>query len=105
MPSGSSARSISQGTSRCNCSTCTKGRFWKVIVPAGRLRLLHHLFCSRCGIEPFGRGHHDAPGEFFAVNVACLDDLPAEELAAAPPVLEDGRHDAWERAPEPPPVL
>ncbi len=107
---------LAQGTSKCNCSMCSKGRFWKAIATADQFRLLqgedaltdyqfgthtiHHLFCRHCGIKPFGRGHHEAlGGTFFAVNLACLDDATPEELATAPVKFEDGRHDAWERAP------
>lgn len=107
---------LSAGTSRCNCSVCCKGRLWKAIAKKSAFRLLqgedmlsdyqfgsgtiHHLFCRRCGIKPFGRGHMEAlGGTFYAVNIACLDDVPAETLAAAPVTYEDGRHDHWERAP------
>lgn len=102
-------------TSKCNCSICTKARFWKAVVPAKDFRLLegadaltdyqfgrksiHHLFCRRCGVKPFGRGHLDGFGDFVAVNVTCLDDATAEELAAAPVLYEDGRNDAYDRAP------
>jgi hypothetical protein len=39
-------------------------------------------------------------GNFWAVNVACLDDVSEETLAAAPVVYEDGRRDRQDRAPE-----
>lgn len=61
---------------------------------------IHHFFCRRCGIKPFGRGHlEELGGEFYAVNVACLDDATEEELAQVPVRYEDGRHDKWESPP------
>jgi hypothetical protein len=57
---------------------------------------IHHLFCRTCGIKPFGRGHMaELGGTFYAVNVACLDEGGAEELAQAPVAYEDGRHNNW----------
>jgi hypothetical protein len=106
---------LAAGTSRCNCSICAKGRFWKAVVPADAFRLtqgenalsdytfgsrsIHHFFCKRCGIKPFGRGHVDEMGDFVAVNVACLDDTTDEELAQAPVQYEDGRSSQWESPP------
>ena len=106
---------LAAGTSRCNCSICGKGRFWKAIVPASGFHLrrgaddlttyrfgsrtIRHRFCRHCGIKPFGQGHMDGVGDFFAVNIACLDDVPSNELAAAPVDFEDGRHDDWANAP------
>jgi hypothetical protein len=103
-------------TSRCNCSICTKTRYWKAIVRAGDLRLLQgeealavyhdpdgmvrHRFCRRCGVKPFGQGRLDELGvDFYGVNVACLDDATPAELAAAPVRYEDGAHDNYEPPP------
>jgi hypothetical protein len=108
---------LEQGTSRCNCSICTKQRFWKAIARSGAFRLLQgqeavanyefgkgairHTFCSRCGVKTFGRGHHEAlGGEFHGINVACLDDLTPQDLGRLRIQYEDGMHDAWERAPQ-----
>lgn len=104
------------GTSKCNCSSCTKSRFWKAIAKAGGFRLLQgqdalteyrfgsgriqHFFCSRCGVKTFGRGHLDLlGGEFHGVNIACLDDLSPEERARLPVKYENGRHDDWGHVP------
>jgi hypothetical protein len=102
-------------TSRCNCSICTKTRFWKTMVPAGAFRLLqgedalseyrfgsHHIehrFCRLCGVKTFGRGHLDEIGDFVAISIACLDDATPQELAAAPIKFEDGRHENWDAPP------
>jgi hypothetical protein len=102
-------------TSKCNCSICTKARFWKSVVPADSFRLLagedtltdyqfgganiHHLFCSRCGVKPFGRGHLEGFGDFVAVNVACLDGATDRELAEAPVIFQNGRADDWSSPP------
>ncbi len=108
------ALDLSKGTSRCNCSICSKTRYWKAFVPADAVRILqgaevltdytfgehvHHLFCSRCGVKPFGRVNLGERGTLCAVNVAALDDASDAELAAAPVAFQDGRHDAWERTP------
>lgn len=107
---------LAEGTSKCNCSICTKTRFWKAIVRADAFRLLrgeealtdyqfghnaiHHFFCSRCGVKPFGSGEMEAlGGRFYAVNVVCLNEATEEELAEAPVVYEDGRNDRWDLAP------
>jgi hypothetical protein len=110
---------LSGETSRCNCSICTKARFWKAVVPAAAFRLtagadiltdyqfagatgagIHHYFCSRCGVKAFGSGQLEAiGGKFYAVNLACLDDATEAELAAAPVVFQDGRRDNWQQPP------
>jgi RNA polymerase sigma-70 factor, ECF subfamily len=87
---------LAEGTSKCNCSICAKSRLWKAIVKADAFQLLqggdaledyrfgsntiHHQFCRRCGVKPFGRGHMD-------------------ELPQAPIRYEDGRTNAWQSPP------
>ncbi|MDF2696001.1 MAG: Gfa-like protein [Labilithrix sp.] len=62
--------------------------------------LLHLTFCRRCGVRPFSSGGAlpQFGGEFYAVNVACLDDVTDEELAKAKIHFADGRNDRWDRA-------
>ena len=103
-------------TWRCNCSYCTKTRFWKAFVPAEHFRLVRgeaslgdyrfgeraiaHRFCTVCAMHPFATASMDVMGgDFVAVNLACLDDATATELAAAPVRYEDGRNDAWDTEP------
>ena len=59
---------------------------------------LHLTFCKHCGIRPFSKGGFlpQFGGEFYAVNVACLDDATDAELAQAPIHYADGRNDQWE---------
>lgn len=68
---------LGERTSKCKCSICTKSRFWKAIARAEAFRLvqeadaltdyqfggrtIHHQFCSRCGVKPFGRGTWTSP--------------------------------------------
>lgn len=108
---------LADGTSKCNCSICSKSRFWKAIVPADKFRLIqgadrladyqfgsrniHHQFCRTCGVKPFGRGSFEPIGAFYAVNIMCLDHASDTELAEAPVAVEDGRNNKWGPGSEP----
>jgi hypothetical protein len=113
---------LAQGTTRCNCSFCSKARFWMTLVKAEDFRLLqgsealtdyqhtppskpepflHLCFCKQCGIRPFSRGGV-MPGldsAFYAVSLGALDDASDEELSEAPVRFADGRHDDWNKVP------
>ena len=108
---------LSKGTTKCNCTSCWKRRWWSVRAAPEGFRSLggeealskykpgaergHRGFCTDCGVIPYG--WVDAAewndGEYVSVNVACLDDLPTEELLAAPVQFCDGRNDNWWVAP------
>ena len=111
---------LSQGTNRCNCSLCSKARSWFVTVKPEDLTLLagakhqtvyewlppgkpgstlHFQFCKTCGVRSFGPGGVDAKKpDFYFINVAALDGVDADELAASLHYL-DGRNDRYDQAP------
>ena len=107
---------LAAGSTRCNCSYCTKVRNWGVIVKPAAFRLLsgeevlsdyqfgtmqgHHLFCRRCGVHSFSRG--DIPeigGAFVSVQLASLDDATPAELIATPVHVSNGRDNDWMHEP------
>jgi len=106
---------LAEGTVKCNCSICAKGRNWLAAVNGESFRLLageselseyqfgrrtiHHRFCKRCGLRPFSHG--EPGGEtFYGVNLACLDNVTPEELVQAPVAFVDGLHDDFKSPPK-----
>jgi hypothetical protein len=106
---------LTRPTYRCNCSICARNRFWPAIVAPAAFRLLagaeqltryqfntrlhEHHFCRICGVRAFGIGNADSATRAYGVNLGCLEDATPAELAAAPIVYVDGRHDNWHSAP------
>jgi hypothetical protein len=106
------------GTTRCNCSICTKSRFWFAIVPPEDFKLekgedhlsdytwvppgkseshLHYRFCKTCGIRTFADGNEC---KFYAVAIATLDGFEKEaDRLVASLKFNDGRHDDLKHAP------
>lgn len=59
---------------------------------------LHLSFCGRCGVRPFTRGGFMPAlgGAFYAVNLACLDNVTDDELVDAPVRYVNGKQDDWQ---------
>jgi hypothetical protein len=74
----------------CNCSMCGKVGSLLSFVPGNQFTLksgedvltdyqfnkhvIHHVFCSVCGIKSFARGTKDG-NPMVAINTRCLDDV------------------------------
>lgn len=109
---------LSEGTTKCNCTICWKQRMWRAGPGPDHFRLLsgedvlgdygksgdwgegHHRFCTVCGTVTHSHGSiPDMGGHFLTVQVSTLDDLPVDDLMAAPVRYMDGRHDNWGEEP------
>jgi hypothetical protein len=106
---------LGRGMIKCNCTICSKMRFWAAQLPSSAFKLLAggdalreyrygtrrdaHYFCGNCGVNVFSTGESKALGPFHAVALVCLDDVPVEELLAAPVRYLDGLNDNWATPP------
>ncbi len=80
----------------CNCSICSKRGHLLAFVPASAFVLesgedsltdyqfnhhvIHHLFCSTCGVGSFANGTGPDGSKMVAVNVRCLDDVELSKI-------------------------
>ena len=80
----------------CNCSRCGKLGSLLAFVPAQKFKLragekattdyrfnkhvIHHLFCSTCGIESFAKGTNPKGEAMIAINARCLDGIDVSSL-------------------------
>lgn len=80
----------------CNCSICSKRAHLLTFVGADKFKLLsgedsltdyqfnkhviHHLFCSVCGIGSFAWGTGPDGKKMYSVNARCLDDVDVSTL-------------------------
>lgn len=88
----------------CNCSICTKRGHILSFTSTDQFRLdsgkdmlkdyqfnkhmIHHLFCSECGVGSFATGRTPDGSAMVAINVRCLDNI---DLGALNPKHVDGR--------------
>lgn len=97
---------LSQGTTKCNCTSCWKRRWWSIkaqpedfksISGDEKISASKGGFCPECGIVPYGRVEAAEwnDGAYVSLNVAALDDLDPKQLMDAPIQLCDGRNDDW----------
>jgi hypothetical protein len=84
----------------CNCSLCSKKAHLLTFVAPEQFKLLsgedalteytfnkkiiHHLFCSVCGIESFARGTDPSGKPMCAINVRCLEGVDTSQLKVTP---------------------
>jgi len=87
------------GLATCNCSICGRTGSIMAFVPADRLHKLsgqehltdyqfgkkavHHVFCSICGVRPYGWGTGPDGSEMAVINVRCLDGVDVHQLEIA----------------------
>ena len=104
---------LSQGTSKCNCTSCWKKRWWAVRCATADFRSLtgeaelvsdntlsasgRGGFCRHCGVRPYGFVDKSEwnPETYVSINVAVLDNLDPAALVEAPVQYCDGRANNW----------
>lgn len=80
----------------CNCSMCSRSGTLLTFVTPDKFelvsgdgattdyqfnkRVIHHLFCSTCGIKPYAQGTDPGGKPMVAVNVRCLDGVEVSTL-------------------------
>jgi hypothetical protein len=105
------------GTAKCNCSFCSRLRYWLVQVKPQAFRLLseesaltiyqggnpvaRHPFCKRCGVHAFDRvAMPNGTGyPYVNVNIMCLEDLDIDEALNAPVSYANGLDNDWGNPP------
>jgi len=81
----------------CNCSRCAKLGWFMAFAPLDDFKLLSgaedaieyqfnkrvisHMFCRICGIEPFARGIRPDGAKMVAIDVRCLEGVDTETLS------------------------
>lgn len=80
----------------CNCSHCRRKGFLLTFVPVGQFTLnsggealrpytfnthkIRHMFCEKCGTQPFAHGRNPDGSEVRAVNLRCVPGIDIDAL-------------------------
>ncbi|MEZ4703963.1 MAG: GFA family protein [Bdellovibrionota bacterium] len=80
----------------CNCSICQKKGYLLSFAPADKFTLLkgeeclkdyqfnkkviHHLFCTNCGVSSFGKGLSPDGKDMRAINIRCLENVDIQTI-------------------------
>lgn len=80
----------------CNCSICTRKGTLLAFAPAEKFQLhsgednlsdyqfnkkvIHHLFCTTCGVTSFARAVSPAGEDTVAINARCLEGVDPDTL-------------------------
>jgi hypothetical protein len=108
---------LAKGTGKCNCTYCWRVRNWSVHVAPTQFRWIagereagrynfrsddnHHLFCKTCGVRIATVGDlKENGGPYASIAVSTLENLPIEQLIAAPVRYMNGRDDDWGHPPK-----
>jgi hypothetical protein len=82
----------------CNCSRCGRLGTIMAFTPKGEggfteflfnKHVIHHLFCSTCGIQSYSYGTRPDGAEMVAINCRCLDGVDPWQLKSK---QFDGKH-------------
>jgi hypothetical protein len=84
----------------CNCSRCQMVGLLLAFTPADKFTLLSgkenmatyhfnknvidHMFCTTCGVQPFGRGISPDGADTVALNLRTIDDIDLATVTRTP---------------------
>jgi hypothetical protein len=87
---------LSGPVTACNCSICGRSGTLLTFVPSAKFKLesgdksltdyqfnknvIHHLFCSKCGVRSFARGKGPDGADMVAINARCLEGVDPAKL-------------------------
>lgn len=80
----------------CNCSICGRSGSIMAFVGANQFtqtagkdnltdyqfgkKVIHHVFCTTCGVRPFASGKGEDGAEWMMINARCLEGVDVHKL-------------------------
>lgn len=107
----------SRGSGKCNCSYCSRTRYWGALTKPEAFTLIsgqgeysdyqfntktgHHYFCKTCGIATHGEGYLEIlGGAYVSVNLATIEGIESSDFVSAPIRYADGLNNNWMNEPQ-----